>query len=65
MATDLSSEASEPPIADDDAKQMLQFARRYGSANCWTGTTGTACKYILRLLKERNERKGIKNAASD
>ena len=40
-----------------------QLARRYGSANCWTGTSGTLAAWLLlalreidRLKEERNER---------
>jgi hypothetical protein len=29
-----------------------QLARRYGSANCWTGTSGTLAAWLLLALKE-------------
>ena len=29
-----------------------QLARRYGSANCWTGTSGTLAAYLLLAIKE-------------
>jgi hypothetical protein len=29
-----------------------QFARRYGSANCWTGTSGTLAAWLLLALRE-------------
>lgn len=53
MKTDM---PNDPPIDDAEPTKMMQFVRRYDSANCWTGTTGTACRYILRLLNERRER---------
>ena len=29
-----------------------QLARRYGSANCWTGTSGTLAAWLLLALRE-------------
>lgn len=37
--------------------EIEQFTRRYGSANCWTGTLGTACTYIRELLAELKPQK--------
>jgi hypothetical protein len=31
--------------------QIEQHARRFGSANCWTGTSGTLAAMIIELLK--------------
>ncbi len=42
-------------MTDDRLAEMWQFIRRYGSGNCWTGTTGTAAAMILELLKEREQ----------
>ena len=39
-------------MTDDDLKQAEQIARRYGAANCWTGTSGHLAGWILRLLVE-------------
>jgi hypothetical protein len=37
---------------DDELKKAEQIARRYGAANCWTGTSGHLAGWILRLLVE-------------
>jgi hypothetical protein len=31
--------------------EIEQHARRFGSANCWTGTSGTLATMIVELLK--------------
>lgn len=43
-------------ITPERIEEMRQAIRKYGSGNCWTGTTGTLAVMILELLKERNER---------
>lgn len=35
--------------------EIEQHARRYGSANCWTGTSGTLSAMIIELLKHIKE----------
>lgn len=42
-------------LADTERIEIETWARRHGCANCWTGTTGTAGKYILRLLEVIDE----------
>ena len=42
-------------MTQDELTEAEQLARRYGSANCWTGTSGTLAAWIIRLLKERSE----------
>lgn len=32
--------------------EIRQFVARYGPGNVWTGTVGTACKYIRMLLDD-------------
>jgi len=32
--------------------EIEQLANKYGSSNCWTGTTGTLASIIRELLKE-------------
>jgi len=43
-----------------------QLARRYGSANCWTGTSGTLAAWLLLALREidrlREAKDGTDNA---
>jgi len=41
-------------IAAERLQQIEQLARRYGSANCFTGDTGTLAAAILELLTERH-----------
>lgn len=36
-------------------EEIKQFATRFGCVNCWTGTTGTACTYIVELMKALEE----------
>ena len=42
-------------LTNDELTQAEQLARRYGPANCWTGTSGTLAAWIIRLLQERSE----------
>lgn len=35
--------------------EIEQHARRYGPANCWTGTSGTLSAMIIELLKHIKE----------
>lgn len=32
--------------------EIEQIANRFGSANCWTGTSGMLCSIIRELLNE-------------
>jgi len=40
-----------------ELREAEQVARRYGAANCWTGTSGHLAGWILRLLVEINRLK--------
>jgi hypothetical protein len=40
-------------LTDDDLAHIEHRMRRAGSANCWTGTSGTLAGDIMRLLEER------------
>ena len=44
-------------LTEQELTEAEQLARRYGSANCWTGTSGTLAAWIIRLLNERAELK--------
>lgn len=44
-------------MTQDELTEAEQLARRYGPANCWTGTSGTLAAWIIRLLHERKELK--------
>jgi hypothetical protein len=44
-------------MTEQELIEAEQLARRYGSANCWTGTSGTLAAWIIRLLNERKELK--------
>jgi len=35
--------------------EIEQHARRFGSSNCWTGTSGTLAAMIIELLKHIKE----------
>lgn len=39
-------------MTDRDIEEAEQIARRYGPANCWTGTSGMMAEWILRLVRE-------------
>jgi len=41
------------PYSEDEAQQAWLFVNRYGPANAWTATNGTAARMIGRLLEER------------
>jgi len=41
------------PYSEAEAIEARQFVARYGPANAWTATAGTAARIIGRLLKER------------
>jgi len=40
------------PISRERLIEIEQHARRYGPANCWTGTSGTLSAMIVELLRE-------------
>lgn len=42
-------------LTDERLNEMTRAIRLYGSANCWTGTTGTLATMISELLIEREE----------
>lgn len=44
-------------MTEQELIEAEQLARRYGPANCWTGTSGTLAAWIIRLLNERKELK--------
>jgi hypothetical protein len=39
-------------MTDADLRHAEQIARKYGAANCWTGTSGRLARWIIRLLNE-------------
>ena len=41
------------PYSENEAQEAWQFVGRYGPANAWTATNGTAARMIGRLLEER------------
>lgn len=48
-------------------QEIREFATRFGCANCWTGTVGTACVYLREFLAEidRREQPPAEVAARD
>jgi len=40
------------PISRERLIEIEQHARRFGPANCWTGTSGTLSAMIIELLRE-------------
>lgn len=42
-------------ISTERIREIEQAAKRYGPANCWTGTTGNLATMIHELLTERAE----------
>ena len=40
------------PISRERLIEIEQHARRFGPANCWTGTSGTLSAMIVELLRE-------------
>jgi hypothetical protein len=41
------------PYSEDEANEAWLFVGRFGPANSWTATNGTAARMIGRLLEER------------
>lgn len=41
------------PLSEDDIAHMTHRMRKCGSANCWTGTSGTLANDVRLLLQER------------
>ena len=41
------------PYTDEEAEEARLFSNRFGPANSWTATNGTAPRMIGRLLRER------------
>jgi hypothetical protein len=52
------------PYTEDEANEAWLFVNRYGPANAWTATNGTAARMIGRLLEER-ERLLVRIAARE
>ena len=40
-------------LSESELDAMFEATCRYGSGNCWTGTTGTLAAMIRKLLRER------------
>jgi len=41
------------PLSEDDVVRMTHRMRKFGGANCWTGTSGTLANDVRLLLQER------------
>ena len=39
-------------VTESELIEAEQYARRFGSANCWTGTSGTLSGYVIQLIRE-------------
>ena len=39
-------------MSEADLIEAEQYARRFGSANCWTGTSGTMAGHVIHLIRE-------------
>lgn len=44
-------------MTDKEIEEAEQIARRYGPANCWTGTSGMMAEWILKLVRELKRRR--------
>ena len=52
-------------MSDAELRQAEQIARKYGAANCWTGTSGLLAEWILRLLVEIRRLKDERDSDAD
>jgi len=41
------------PLSPEWIQEAFDCSLRYGSANCWTGTSGNLAAYVRGLLRER------------
>ena len=41
------------PLQSERLLEMFAWTSRYGSPNCWSGTTGEAATMLRELLRER------------
>lgn len=39
-------------MTDTELIEAEQYARKYGPANCWTGTSGKLSGYVIQLIRE-------------
>lgn len=39
-------------MSEAELIEAEQYARRFGSANCWTGTSGTMAGHVIHLIRE-------------
>lgn len=39
-------------MSEAELVEAEQYARRFGSANCWTGTSGTLAGHVIHLIRE-------------
>ena len=47
-------------MTDRELTEAEQLARRYGSANCWTGTSGTLAAYLLLAVRTIKEERNVR-----
>ena len=40
------------PLSDERLSEMFTATCKYGSGNCWTGTSGTLASMVRELLRE-------------
>lgn len=53
-------------MSEADLIEAEQYARRFGSANCWTGTSGTMAGHVIHLIREvRTLRDLVRSLAKD
>jgi hypothetical protein len=39
-------------VTEAELIEAEQYARRFGPANCWTGTSGKLSGYVIQLIRE-------------
>jgi len=44
-------------LTQNEIDEAERLARRYGPANCWTGTSGTLAAWVIRLIYDNQELK--------
>lgn len=53
-------------MSEAELIEAEQYARRFGSANCWTGTSGILAGHVIRLIREvRTLRDEVRSLSKD
>jgi hypothetical protein len=42
-------------LSEEEVNELREWCAKYGSGNCWTGTSGRIALLIMKILKESEQ----------